>query len=151
MKTSILTIASFLVLSVSSTFAQFSSSPAEPGLCDHLKSNNNTHSHVVNEKQLNIDGVSAEWVSQDQINLSADVIELKGLTNESRERIAKQILEYNVTGPVGTLSMSGATVRMIHYLNPRLVSPAQIAATAKTFKAAVDEQHKSFDKSMASR
>lgn len=151
MKTSIITLVSFLVLSATSAFAQFTSSPAEPGLSDHLKAHSGSTSQLVNEKKMYVSGVSAEWISQDQITLSADVIDLKGLTTESRARIEKQMTEYNVSAAVGTLSMSDATVRMIHYVNPRLVSPADIERTVEKFRAAVDEQHNKFDKSFAAR
>jgi hypothetical protein len=153
MKTTILTLVAFLLLGTSSLFAQFSSSPVEPGLRDHLRSSSNGPIAVqdIAEKKMIINGVNAEWVSQDQITLSAVVIELNRLTDASRERIARSLLEYNVGGPVGTLTFDNGTVRLVHHLNPRYVSPEQVTKTVAVFKAAVEEQRKNLDRSMASR
>lgn len=149
MKSTILSLVAFLLLGSATAFAQFSSSPMEPGLRDHLGTRTQGAVHVLNDRKMVINGVSAEWVSQDQITLSAVVIELNRLTEASRVRVERQILEYNVSGSVGTLALDAGTVRMIHHVNPRYVSPAQISQTVTAFKAAVDEQRKSLDKSMA--
>jgi hypothetical protein len=148
MKT-ILSLVAFLLLGTATSFAQFSSSPMEPGLRDHLRNRKNTAVQVLSDRTMLINGISTEWVSQDQITLSAVVIELNRLSEATRERVAREILEYNVSSPVGTLSMEGGTIRMTHHVNPRFVSPAQITSTVATFKAAVEEERKNLDKSMA--
>ena len=83
MKSTILTLVAFLLFGTASAFAQFSSSPMEPGLKDHLRHNNGTPVQFVNEKKMVIDGVSTDWVSQNQVTLSAVVI-----ARSSRERVA---------------------------------------------------------------
>lgn len=149
MKTTILSLVAFLLLGTASAFAQFSSTPMEPGLRDHLRSNRQASVQLLSDRKMVINGVSAEWVSQDQITLSAVVIELKGLTEASSARIAREILEYNVSGPVGTLSMEQGTIRMVHHLNPRFVTPAEITSAVAAFKSAVDAERANLDKSMA--
>ena len=152
MKHTLFSLVAFLVLSSTSAFAQFSSSPVEPGLSDHLKNRSNTSFEIINEKKMVINGIDAEWISHDQITLSAIVLEAKSLNSVSRDRIAQQLLEYNTTGPVGTLSMSNdGTVRMMHHVNPRFVTPDEIASTVDVFKAALELERANLDKSMAVR
>lgn len=151
MKNLFLTLVTFVLVGTTSTFAQFNSSPAEPGLRDYLRSRP-IAVLVESEKKMVINGVDAEWVSQDQVTLSAVVIDMKNITDVIRERVARRMAEYNTSAPIGTLSFEGgSTIRMIHHLNPRYVSPTEISRAVDTFKAAVEEQRKSFDKSMATR
>jgi hypothetical protein len=151
MKTTILSLVATFLLGAASSYAQFTSNPAEPGLRDHLKGHTASVVKVLDEKTMVINGISADWVSHDQITLSAVVIELKNLTAATRERIARHLTEYNVSSPVGTLSLDNGTVRMTHYLNPRHVSPAEITRTVALLKAAVESERKELDRSMASR
>ena len=150
MKTTILSLVAFLVIGTTSAFAQFTSNPIEPGLRDQLKHHRSGATvELLNDSKMLINDVTTEWVSQDQITLSAVVIELNRLTEASSERVSRQLLDYNVSSTVGTLSLENGTVRMVHHLNPRYVTPAEITKTVAKFKAAVEEQRKSLDKSMA--
>src|SRR5688500_10336135 len=122
MKTSILSIVALLLLSTTSAFAQFASSPIEPGYHDYLRSRKGTAVQVVTDTKMLVNGVTAEWVSQNQVTLSAVVVELKGTNDEAREMIASEIANYNVSSAVGTLSVENGVVRMTHFVNPRFVS-----------------------------
>ena len=151
MKNTILTLVALLLVGTTSAFAQFSSTPVEPGLKDHLQVSTNAAVKVLGETHIEIDGIAADWVSPEQITLSADVIAVRRATETSLERLTRQIFQYNVAGPIGTLEMTNGTVRMIHHLNPRTVSPAEITRAVAVFKTALEEQRKNFDRSMAVR
>lgn len=148
MKT-IFSLVALLLLGTASSFAQFSSTPMEPGLRDHLNGRKQGAVQVLDDRKMEINGVAAEWVSQDQITLSAVVVEVSRLSEATFERVSRQILEYNISAAVGTLSLEQGAIRMTHHVNPRYVSPAGITSTVAAFKAAVEEERTSFDKSMA--
>jgi hypothetical protein len=150
MKTTILALVAFLLLGTTSAFAQFSSSPIEPGLRDHLNNHKSSATvRILNDRKMLVNDIATEWISQDQVTLSAVVIELNRLTDASRDRVARQLLEYNVSSSIGTLSLDSGTVRMVHHLNPRYVTPVEMTKVVAKFKAAVEEQRKSLDKSLA--
>ncbi len=78
-------------------------------------------------------------VNQQTITLSSVVASLRQLSPESRDRMLKQISQYNFSSAVGTLWYDNATgeVTMEHHLNPRLVSSANIVSVANRFGDAV--------------
>jgi hypothetical protein len=152
MKRHILTLVALLLLGITAADAQITSSPLEPGMYDWLKSRHAPGVQLLDNTRMTLPTLSAEWISPEQITLTAVVAEFGSMTETLRSRIERRVSEYNVNAPVGTLVVvDGGTIRMIHFLNPKLSTPSQMAVALATFDAALEEQRKSFDRAMASR
>src|SRR5215204_2219004 len=103
MKTQLFALAAFAVLTATTASAQFASTPLEPGLYDYFKRHNVPGVELLSRTKMRVGGVVAEWISSEQITVTAVVAQLGTMSEESRRVMEGRILEYNTEGAMGTL------------------------------------------------
>lgn len=143
MKTTISLLAAALFLTATSAFAQFASSPLEPGLFEFMK-RNMSGVHVVDDRHMKAGPSEVTWVSPQQITISATVASVS-----DRQAAAKMIAEFNTYSSVGTMRIEGAVIVMIHHVNPRLARQPEIAALVSEFNTELRRQAARFNAPIA--
>jgi hypothetical protein len=143
MSTKFFSMISFLVLTAAPAFGQLLSSPLEPGLYDYMKQRHTVGLRLIDTKRMMVDAAHVEWVSKEQITVSAEVIDMRGMSIEAQRSIMRRVESYNNSSSVGTLAVvDGTKVRMTHFLNPTQTSFSRIAGTIVDFGTTVEELKK---------
>ena len=151
MKNLFLALAALVILSSAPAVAQIVSSPLEPGVYDYLMSNGASRIELVSDKKMIVSRVTVELVSDEQMTLKAEVTRLEDASFSQCYDLRSRIGEYNVNGAVGTMSVEGASVVLVHHLNPRLSNVGQLANAIERFSKTADEQARQFDVQLACR
>ncbi len=145
MKTSIVTLAAALMLTLtSSSFAQLTSSPLEPGLYDFMKSRTNVS--LVDDNHMKAGAAEIAWISPEQITISAPVARVT-----DRAKAEKMIAFFNESSSVGTLTIENGMIVMTHSVNPKLTNNGQIAQVVAAFNSEYARQTVKFAEPIAAK
>ena len=146
MKKSIIALAAAFILSAApSAFAQLTNSPLEPGLYEYCQSKLPGVA-LVDSRHISTDAVDVEWVSPEQITISATV------TSNSNGKEAEEIVSrFNDQASVGTMKIEGKSIELVHHVNPKLVRQDAIVRLIVQFTSEVNRQKKEFGELMAAK
>ena len=146
MKTKLFSLVSLMMMSALPAFGQLTSSPLEPGLYDYYKNHRFSGVQLINSRKMIVDGMIIEWISPEQITVTAEVTNItagtgRGIMSEAmRDSMVHLIESYNTGATVGTLSfVESNRIRITHHLNPKQASLAQIRNAVTKIDAAVTD------------
>lgn len=139
-----------LLLSVAALVALIAAIPAQaqltgPSLLDKVRDNlsqessfrveSTSKSVLLRDAATGAELFTVSEVDAQTVTLSGVVARVGQLSQERRNAVMQRIAFFNFSSGVGTLGYNSATgeVTMHHYVNPRYVSPANIAYVASRF------------------
>jgi hypothetical protein len=145
-KTKLFSLFALIMLSAIPAFGQLTSSPLEPGLYDYYKNHRFSTVQLINPRKMIVDGMIIEWISPQQITVSAEIANItagtgRGTMSEAmRDSMVHLIASYNTDAWVGTLTfMENNRIRITHHLNPKQVSLPRMTHAVTVINAAVTE------------
>jgi hypothetical protein len=145
-KTKLFSLLALVLLSAIPAFGQLTSSPLEPGLYDYYKNHRVPGVQLINPKKMIVGGMIIEWISPEQITVSAEIANMstgtgRGTMSEAmRDSMVHLIDSYNTDASVGTLTfVESNRIRITHHLNPKEASLPQMTHAVKEIDAAVTE------------
>jgi hypothetical protein len=145
MKTTISLLAAALMLTItSSSFAQLTSNPLEPGLYDFMKSRTNVS--LIDDNHMKVAASEVAWISAEQITITATVAKV---TDQAKAE--KMIAFFNESSSVGTLAIENGSIVMTHSVNPKLVKQSEIAQVVAMFNSEAARQAVKFGQPIASK
>jgi hypothetical protein len=146
MKTKLFSLLALVMLSAIPAFGQLTSSPLEPGLYDYYRNHRVPGVQLINPRKMIVGGMIIEWISPEQITVSAEIANItagtgRGTMSEAmRDSMVHLIDSYNTDASAGTLAfVENNRIRITHHLNPKLASLAQIEHAVTTIDAEVTE------------
>ena len=151
-----------MVLVISPSAAQLSSSPLEPGFYNYMRElyrgvPSEYRPMLVNDRLMligsSIDkgGTMVEYLSPRQVALSAIVTKVRRVTPGSVLTTYRRVSDFNSSSAVGTLYFdeSSGLVTMRHNLNPSMVARPSMASVVTRFAEELREQRAAFDRPTA--